>query len=292
MNNNTDFYRAVSEGDSPRRPPRSTAAVPAGLAGRDRGRRHRQGGRARARSAAEPLPRRLKSTRAEPRELPVSPIVGPGVLRRGTLEVSRDAGGEEHAMDPKTHARRRPRTTSSSRPIPADASSGSPCSCPGRPLRRGHADASPTRAVDHVARRRLRGGPGVAGRCCSRGSRSASPCAAQRPDPPRRPGRHFDLEDPAVDIRVNDGEIAFAHYMDRWVVVAPGTSTGRSSATWSCTTRTRPTATPRSGTGASTAESRRRLLKKVRTGRNLPGSAGDYLSGCPRTRHGCSDLGR
>jgi hypothetical protein len=29
----------------------------------------------------------------------------------------------------------------------------------------------------------------------------------------------FDLEDPAVDIRVRDGEIAFAHYMDRWVVV-------------------------------------------------------------------------
>ena len=29
----------------------------------------------------------------------------------------------------------------------------------------------------------------------------------------------FDLEDPAVDIRVSDGEIAFAHYMDRWVVV-------------------------------------------------------------------------
>lgn len=29
----------------------------------------------------------------------------------------------------------------------------------------------------------------------------------------------FDLEDPAVDIRVKDGEIAFAHYMDRWVVV-------------------------------------------------------------------------
>jgi hypothetical protein len=29
----------------------------------------------------------------------------------------------------------------------------------------------------------------------------------------------FDLEDPGVDIRVKDGEIAFAHYMDRWVVV-------------------------------------------------------------------------
>ena len=29
----------------------------------------------------------------------------------------------------------------------------------------------------------------------------------------------FDLEDPAVDIRVSDGEIAFAHYQDRWVVV-------------------------------------------------------------------------
>jgi hypothetical protein len=29
----------------------------------------------------------------------------------------------------------------------------------------------------------------------------------------------FDLEDPSVDIRVKDGEIAFAHYMDRWVVV-------------------------------------------------------------------------
>jgi hypothetical protein len=29
----------------------------------------------------------------------------------------------------------------------------------------------------------------------------------------------FDLEDPGVDIRVGDGEIAFAHYMDRWVVV-------------------------------------------------------------------------
>ena len=37
----------------------------------------------------------------------------------------------------------------------------------------------------------------------------------------RRDGRvdSFDLEDPGVDIRVKDGEIAFAHYMDRWVVV-------------------------------------------------------------------------
>lgn len=37
----------------------------------------------------------------------------------------------------------------------------------------------------------------------------------------RRDGQvdRFDLEDPAVDIRVSDGEIAFAHYMDRWVVV-------------------------------------------------------------------------
>ena len=37
----------------------------------------------------------------------------------------------------------------------------------------------------------------------------------------RRDGKvdSFDLEDPAVDIRVSDGEIAFAHYMDRWVVV-------------------------------------------------------------------------
>lgn len=37
----------------------------------------------------------------------------------------------------------------------------------------------------------------------------------------RRDGRvdEFDLEDPAVDIRISDGEIAFAHYMDRWVVV-------------------------------------------------------------------------
>jgi hypothetical protein len=30
----------------------------------------------------------------------------------------------------------------------------------------------------------------------------------------------FDLEDPAVDIRVRDGEIAFARYLDRWVVVS------------------------------------------------------------------------
>jgi hypothetical protein len=37
----------------------------------------------------------------------------------------------------------------------------------------------------------------------------------------RRDGRvdQFDLEDPNVDIRVADGEIAFAHYMDRWVSV-------------------------------------------------------------------------
>jgi hypothetical protein len=37
----------------------------------------------------------------------------------------------------------------------------------------------------------------------------------------RRDGQthRFDLEDPNVDIRVKDGEIAFAHYMDRWVVV-------------------------------------------------------------------------
>jgi hypothetical protein len=37
----------------------------------------------------------------------------------------------------------------------------------------------------------------------------------------RRDGRvdTFDLEDPGVDIRVKDGEIAFAHYLDRWVVV-------------------------------------------------------------------------
>ena len=30
----------------------------------------------------------------------------------------------------------------------------------------------------------------------------------------------FDLEDPGVDLRVRDGEIGFAHYMDRWVVVS------------------------------------------------------------------------
>lgn len=30
----------------------------------------------------------------------------------------------------------------------------------------------------------------------------------------------FDLEDPSVDIRVKDGEIAFSHYMERWVVVS------------------------------------------------------------------------
>jgi hypothetical protein len=37
----------------------------------------------------------------------------------------------------------------------------------------------------------------------------------------RRDGRidTFDLEDPGVDIRVRDGEIAFSHYLDRWVVV-------------------------------------------------------------------------
>ena len=37
----------------------------------------------------------------------------------------------------------------------------------------------------------------------------------------RRDGNayEFDLEDPNVDIRVKDGEIAFATYMDRWVVV-------------------------------------------------------------------------
>ena len=29
----------------------------------------------------------------------------------------------------------------------------------------------------------------------------------------------FDLEDPSVDIRVRDGEIAFSHYMEPWVVV-------------------------------------------------------------------------
>ena len=37
----------------------------------------------------------------------------------------------------------------------------------------------------------------------------------------RRSGQidRFDLEDPGIDIRVGDGEIAFAHYLDRWVVV-------------------------------------------------------------------------
>lgn len=37
----------------------------------------------------------------------------------------------------------------------------------------------------------------------------------------RRDGRthRYDLEDPGVDIRVRDGEIAFAHYMDDWVLV-------------------------------------------------------------------------
>ncbi len=29
----------------------------------------------------------------------------------------------------------------------------------------------------------------------------------------------FDLEDPGVDVRVRDGEIAFAQHQDRWVVV-------------------------------------------------------------------------
>jgi hypothetical protein len=29
----------------------------------------------------------------------------------------------------------------------------------------------------------------------------------------------FDLEDPSVEIRVMDGEIAFSSYMERWVVV-------------------------------------------------------------------------
>ena len=38
----------------------------------------------------------------------------------------------------------------------------------------------------------------------------------------RRDGHthRYDLEDPAVDIRVKDGEIAFAHYMDNWVLVS------------------------------------------------------------------------
>ena len=37
----------------------------------------------------------------------------------------------------------------------------------------------------------------------------------------RRDGQvdSFDLEDPGVEIRVMDGEIAFSHYMERWVVV-------------------------------------------------------------------------
>ena len=37
----------------------------------------------------------------------------------------------------------------------------------------------------------------------------------------RRNGRvhEYDLEDPNVELRVKDGEIAFAHYQDRWVVV-------------------------------------------------------------------------
>ncbi len=37
----------------------------------------------------------------------------------------------------------------------------------------------------------------------------------------RRDGHvdRFHLEDPAVEIRVMDGEIAFSQYMDRWVVV-------------------------------------------------------------------------
>ena len=50
----------------------------------------------------------------------------------------------------------------------------------------------------------------------------------------RRDGRvdRFDLEDPAVDIRVSDGQIAFAHYMDRGSSYVHATSTGRSSATW------------------------------------------------------------
>lgn len=38
----------------------------------------------------------------------------------------------------------------------------------------------------------------------------------------RRDGHthRYDLEDPAVDIRVRDGEIAFAHYLDNWVLVS------------------------------------------------------------------------
>ena len=37
----------------------------------------------------------------------------------------------------------------------------------------------------------------------------------------RREGNvhRYDLEDPGVDILVKDGEIAFAQYMDRWIVV-------------------------------------------------------------------------
>ena len=37
----------------------------------------------------------------------------------------------------------------------------------------------------------------------------------------RRDGKvhEFDLEDPNLELRVKDGEIAFAHYQDRWVVV-------------------------------------------------------------------------
>ena len=37
----------------------------------------------------------------------------------------------------------------------------------------------------------------------------------------RRDGQvhEYDLEDPGVDIRVRDGEIAFARYQERWVVV-------------------------------------------------------------------------
>jgi hypothetical protein len=39
----------------------------------------------------------------------------------------------------------------------------------------------------------------------------------------RRDGQShtFDLTDPGVDLRVSDGEIAFARYMDGWVVVTP-----------------------------------------------------------------------
>ena len=37
----------------------------------------------------------------------------------------------------------------------------------------------------------------------------------------RRDGvtKRYDLEDPGVDIRVRDGQIAFAHYMNNWVLV-------------------------------------------------------------------------